>query len=199
MPASAARTWDATLVQVSNHVAKTRSAFALRLKAKPRGRAETAVMHALLRAAALTAVVSGALSCAASHHASASAQNEYYWALLHGGCDCAPVAYATGSAAPSWVDGETLARYVHDKTVRCGSRQFVVVAFGDGGSDLAGDMNLARARATPFVRRLSKLTYRRLDTIVLAGPHIAHPSTLAIVCPIDRLPAQDSFKYSMPA
>lgn len=151
-------------------------------------------MHLLLRATALIGAVTSVLSCATPPHASASAQNEYYWALLHGGCDCEPVAYASRSAAPSWVDGQTLAVYVHDKTISCASRQFVVAAFGDGDSDLAGDMDLARARAAPFVRRLkSVVKYRRLDALVLAGPHIAHPSTLAIVCPTDRLPAQDSF------
>ncbi len=149
-------------------------------------------MHALVRATALTAAVAGALSCATPPHASASAQNEYKWLVLHG-CDCGPIAYASGSAAPSWEAGQTVAEYVHDKTMRCASRQFVVVAFGDGDSDLAGDMSLARARAAPFVRRLSNVKYRRLDTLVFAGPHLAHPSTLAIVCPTDRLPAQDSF------
>ena len=148
-------------------------------------------MHALLRATALTAAVAGAISCAP--HASASAKNEYFWALSHGGCDCGPIAYPPGSAAPSWIPGQTLAGYVHDKTMHCASRQFIVVAFGDGDSDLAGDTKLARARVAPFVRRLSDVKYRRLDTLVLVGPHIAHPSTLAIVCPNDRLPARGSF------
>ncbi len=151
------------------------------------------VKHALLRATAVTAAVAGVLSCARPPHASASAQNEYKWAILHGGCDCGPIAYASGSAAPSWLAGQTLAGYVHDKTMHCASRQFVVAAFGDGDSDLASDMNLARAREAPFVRRLSDIKYRRLDTLVFAGPHIAHPSTLAILCPTDRLPAQASF------
>jgi len=159
----------------------------------PRTRAEEAVMHALLRATALTAAVASVLSCATPPHASASANNEYKWAILHGGCDCGPIAYASGSAAPSWLGGQTLAEYVHDKTMHCASRQFVVAAFGDGDRDLTSDMNLALARAAPFVRRLSVIKYYRLDTLVFAGPHLAHPSTLAILCPTDRLPAQASF------
>jgi hypothetical protein len=77
--------------------------------------------------------------------------------------------------------------------VQCASRQFIVAAFGDGDRDLSSDVNLARARAVPFVRRFSHVTYQRLDTILLAGPHVAHPSTLAILCPTDRLPPKDSF------
>ncbi len=151
-------------------------------------RAEGAVMHALLRATAVTAAVAGVLSCATPPRASASGQNEYKWLILHG-CNCGGIAYASGSAAPSWLGGQTFAGYVYDTTMRCASRQFVVVAFGDGGSDLASDLNLARARAAPFLRRLSNVKYRRLDTLVFAGPHSAHPSTLAILCPADRLPA----------
>jgi hypothetical protein len=67
-----------------------------------------------------------------------------------------------------------------------------VAAFGDGESDLAGDMSLARARAEPFVRRFTKLYYRRLDTLLLVGPYIAHPSTLVIMCPTGRFPARSA-------
>jgi len=77
-------------------------------------RAEGAVMHALLRATALTAAVAGVLSCATPPHASASAQNEYKWLILHG-CDCGGIAYASGSAAPSWLGGQTLAGYVYER------------------------------------------------------------------------------------
>jgi hypothetical protein len=77
--------------------------------------------------------------------------------------------------------------------MQCASRQFVVAAFGDGGSDIASDMRLARARQAPFVRRLSDIKHRRLDILLFAGPHIAHRSTLAILCPTDRLPAQAAF------
>ncbi len=91
----------------------------------PRTRAEEAVMHALLRATALTAAVAGVLSCATPPHASASANNEYKWAILHG-CDCGGIAYASGSAAPSGLGGQTLAEYVHDRAMHCASRQFVV-------------------------------------------------------------------------
>ena len=151
------------------------------------------MMDRLLRATALTTAVAGALSCAAPPHALASAQHEYNWALLHGGCDCGPVAFASGSAAPNWVAGQSLAGYVHDKTMKCASRQIVVAAFGDGDSDLTSDLSLARARAAPFVRRLNDLKPLRLDTLVFAGPHIAHPSTLVIVCTTKPLPAQNSF------
>ena len=73
------------------------------------------------------------------------------------------------------------------------SPDMTVTAFGDGDRDLTSDMNLARARAAPFVRRLSVIKYYRLDTLVFAAPRLAHPSTLAILCPTDRLPAQASF------
>ncbi len=145
----------------------------------------------MLRATALTAAVTGAVSCATS--SSASAAHEYAWALQHGGCECGPIAYAPGSSIPYWGGGQTIVAYVRGKIASCASRQFVVVAFGDGTVDLTGDLNLARARAAPIVRRLSDLKDGRLDTLVFAGPHIAHPSTLEIVCPTDRLPAQNSF------
>ncbi len=121
-------------------------------------------MHALLSATAVTAAVAGVLSCATPPHASASANNEYKWAILHGGCECGPIAYASGSAAPSWLGGQTLAGYVHGKAMHCASRQFVVTAFGDGDSDLTSDMNLARARAAPLVRRLSDIKFITAST-----------------------------------
>jgi hypothetical protein len=82
---------------------------------------------------------------------------------------------------------------VHAKAARCASRQFVVAAFGDGNSDIATDVKLAQGRAAPFLRRLSDVTYRRVDSLVLAGPDIAHRSTLAIMCPTDGLPPPSSF------
>lgn len=146
-------------------------------------------MHAMLRAIALTAAVAGVISCSARPHVSTWAQNEYGWALDHGACDCNPIAFAPGSAAPSWTPGLNLTAYVHDKFTYCGSRDFIVAAFGDGESDLVGDMNLARARAAPFVRRLRRFAHRRVDTLLLAGPRILHASTLVIMCPTSRLPA----------
>jgi hypothetical protein len=89
--------------------------------------------------------------------------------------------------------GKTLAGYVRAKTMQCAPRQCVVAAFGDGGSDLAGDMKLARARQAPFVRRLSDIKHRRPDILVFAGPHIAHRSTPAILCTTDRPLAQAAF------
>jgi hypothetical protein len=83
--------------------------------------------------------------------------------------------------------------YIHETTDRCTSRQFIVAAFGDGKDDLASDTDLARARAAPFVRGFEDVKYRRLDTIALAGPHLDHPATLAILCPTDRLPDKQSF------
>ena len=130
---------------------------------------------------------------ATTPHASALAQNEYRWVLQHGGCDCGPVAYAPRNAAPSWLDKQTVDGYVRDRTTRCASRQFVLAAFGDGGRDLASDTNLARERAKPFLRRLSTIKTRRLDISLIASQKIAHPSTLAIMCPTDPLPARESF------
>ena len=54
-------------------------------------------------------------------------------------------------------------------------------------------MDLARARVDPILRRLSSVKYRRLDTLVFAGPGVVHASTVAIHCQTDRLPEQDSF------
>ncbi len=148
-------------------------------------------MRALLRGLALTAVA-GALSCSAVAHSSVG-QNEYRWALSHGACECGPIAYAPRSTVPSWNGEETNAEYVHDKIVSCASRQFVVVAFGDGDDDVASDMALARARAEPVVRLFSGVKSRRLDTITFAGRRIAHPSTVEVLCPTARLPAQNAF------
>jgi hypothetical protein len=149
-------------------------------------------MRELLRGVALTAVA-GLISCSAAAHSSSVAQNEYRWALSHGACECGPIAYAPKSTAPSWNGEYTYAAYVHDKIASCASRQFIVVAFGDGDNDFAGDMELARARAEPVVRLFSGVKTGRLDTITFAGPHIAHPSTLEVLCPIARLPAQNAF------
>ncbi len=149
-------------------------------------------MNALLRATVVSAMVVGIVSCAAAPDTSRSAKHEYSWALGHGGCDCGPVAYAPGVSAP--YDGrDVVAEYVHAVAARCASRQFVVAVSGDGKSDVSADTDLAHARAAPFVRRLSGIAHRRIDTLVLVDPHIPHPSTLVIVCPTDRLPAQNTF------
>ncbi len=106
--------------------------------------------------------------------------------------DAIAEASPTRQEAPPRV-GKPLPSMVHNTAMSCASRQFVVTAFGDGDSDLSRDMKLARARAEPIVSRLSNVKYRRVDTLVFAGPHLAHPSTLAIHCPTDHLPEQASF------
>ena len=164
----------------------------INVEAKLRGTAEDTIMNVFLRAAALIVTVVGATSCATTP--SALAQNEYRWVLQHGGCDCGPVAYAPRSVDPSWRVGQTVDAYVRDRIATCTSRQYVLAAFGDGGRDLASDTSLARERAKPFLRRLSKVKNRRIDTLLIAGPKIAHPATLAIMCPTDPLPARKSFE-----
>ena len=149
------------------------------------------MMKELLRGLSLTAVA-GILSCSAVANSSVG-QNEYRWALSHGACECGPIAYAPRSTAPSWNGEETYADYLHEKIASCASRQFIVVAFGDGDIDVASDMELARARAEPVVRLFSGVKSSRLDTITFAGRHIAHPSTVDVLCPSSRIPAQNAF------
>ena len=150
-------------------------------------------MHALLRGTAVTVgAVAGLLSCSSTARESA-AHREYVWALSHGACECGPIAYASGRATPSLISGQSIAGYVRDKTTTCSSRQFVVVAFGDGAEEITRDLTLAQKRAKSFVRYLREARYRRLDTLAFGGPHIAHPSTVEILCPSDRLPAQAMF------
>jgi hypothetical protein len=154
-----------------------------------------AVKSQMLTLARGTAFIAAVTVASCSGSASSLVRNEYAWALRHGGCDCGPIAYPVGSAIPSFAGETTLSAYVQDRVVDCKSHQFIVAAAGDGGSELAGDMNLARARAAPIVRLLRvDAKFGRLDTLVFAGSHIAHPSTAAILCPTSSIPAQDAFK-----
>ncbi len=148
-------------------------------------------MNRALRLIIGVAAIFASVACAATP--SASEKREYAWILAHGGCDCGSVAYPLNSAEPAYFPGTSIDVYVQNVVARCTSQELVLVAFGDGGTDLVRETRLARARTVSFLRLLQAVPHRRLDTLLIVGPRVAHRASALIMCPNAPLPPQSTF------
>jgi hypothetical protein len=116
------------------------------------------------------------------------AQQQFAWAWAHGGCDCGPAAFPPGDAGASGEYSREVDDYVRRFLGECRRPQVLVVAYGDGSSDTAQDLKLARARAARLVRGLSGKRPWKLDAIWFGGPKVAHAATANAMCLTKPIP-----------
>jgi hypothetical protein len=152
--------------------------------------ARLAVRTLLRVTVASVLAASCAVGCSRSPDGSDIAQRRFAWAMSHGGCECGPAAFPSGDSGATGYYAREVDDYVRGFLNNCRRPQVLVVAYGDGTTDVADDLTLARARASALVRRLAGKRPWKLDAIWFGGPGVRHASTAQAMCLPQRIPPE---------